>query len=239
MKMEVTSAQSSKVLALRLAKTIAFDWVGGIGESAIGTRIQDGGGSCGNSFPCVPRNLFPGRWFPPQTRPETGLQSSKPPSKMKTKQLLTLAALLGTCGFASAQEKPKRPDRPQREVPAAILEKFDADKDGKLSPDERKAMMAEREAAMLAKYDADKDGKLSPEERKTMREEMEARRKALLEKYDADKDGKLSPEEIKTARAAGEEMPMGPGPGDRKAPRGPKGPGGKKGPGAPDAPTAE
>lgn len=160
---------------------------------------------------------------------------------MKTTQLITLAALFGTCGFAAAQDKPKRPDRPQREVPAEVLEKFDADKDGKLSPDERKAMMAEREAMMLKKFDTDMDGTLSPDERKAMREEMEAKRKALLEKYDADKDGKLSREEIKTARAAGEEMPMGPGPGVRKGPRGPKGPGGKKGPGAPDAtaPAAE
>lgn len=127
---------------------------------------------------------------------------------MKSPQLLTLGILIGTCAFAAAQEKPKRPDRPHREVPAEILAKFDIDGDGKLSPDERKAMADERQKEMLAKFDKDGDGKLSADERTAMREEMEARRKELTEKYDADKDGKLSPEEMKTAREAGEKIPQ-------------------------------
>ena len=83
-----------------------------------------------------------------------------------------------------------------------ILEKFDADKDGKLSEEERKAaredfmknrpqmpgrpgaqgpqgprgphgmMDPERQKQMLEKFDTDKDGKLSDEERKAMREEF-------------------------------------------------------------------
>lgn len=126
---------------------------------------------------------------------------------MKPTQLLTLGILIGTCSFAAAQDKPKRPDRQPREVPAHVLEKFDKDGDGKLSPDERKAMFEERQKEMLAKFDKDGDGKLSADERATMREEMEARRKELIEKYDADKDGKLSPDEMKTARDAGEKLP--------------------------------
>jgi Ca2+-binding EF-hand superfamily protein len=160
---------------------------------------------------------------------------------MKTTKLITLGALLGTCVFATAQDKPKR------DLPPALLEKFDTDKHGKLSDDERKAMREEmkaqqekRQAAMLEKYDADKDGKLSDAEKATMKADMEAKRAAILEKYDADKDGKLSPAEIKTARDAGEEIPppgMGRGPGGKDGKRGPGGPGGPGGP--PPAPPAE
>jgi len=161
----------------------------------------------------------------------------KPSTNMKTNHWIALAVIIGTCGSLFAQDKPKRPDRPQREVPAELLEQYDADKDGKISRKERNAMMADRKAAMLKKYDADQDGKFSPDERTAMREEMQAKRKVLLERYDADKDGKLSPEELKAARAAGEEMPMGAGSGDSKGPRGPKKPGGKKGGAEPDAPA--
>ena len=148
---------------------------------------------------------------------------------MKAIKLITLGALIGTCSFAAAQdaapgqgEKPKRPDRPQREVPAAILKKFDTDGDGKLSPEEGKAMREARQAEMLKKYDKDGDGKLSDEEKKARDEEMAAKRKAIVEKYDANKNGKLEPEEMKAAMDAGEEMPWGG--------RGPSG-GGKRGDG--------
>lgn len=169
---------------------------------------------------------------------------------MNATKLLTLGALIGTCSFATAQDaapapapappaqgdKPKHPDRPPREIPAEILKKFDTDGDGKLSPDEVKAMREAREAEMLKKYDKDGDGKLSEDERKAMRADMEAKFKALVEKYDANKNGRLDPEEIKAARDAGEEIPMiGRGPG------GPGGPGGKRGGGdkPADAPAAE
>ena len=138
---------------------------------------------------------------------------------MKATSLIALGALIGTCSFAAAQEeKPKRPDRPQREIPAEVLKKFDTDGDGKLSPDEAKAMREARQAEMLKKYDKDGDGKLSDEERKAMQADMEAKRKALLEKYDANKNGKLDPDEMKAARDAGEEIPWGG-----------RGPGGKRG----------
>jgi EF hand len=142
--------------------------------------------------------------------------------KMKATKLLTLGVLIGTCSFAAAQDpaappppppaeagKPPRGDRPQREIPPALLKKYDKDADGKLSPEERKTMQDERKAEMLKKYDKDGDGKLSEEENKTMREDQQAKRKALLEKYDANKNGKLDPEETKAAADAGEEIPMG------------------------------
>ncbi len=156
---------------------------------------------------------------------------------MKTTTLMTLGAMIGTCLIASAQDGPKRPPRHQGPPPPEILEKFDKDGDGKLSPEERqaareahKAMAEERRKEMLEKFDADKDGKLSPEERTKMQEERKAE---MLKKFDKDGDGKLSPEERKA-------MPRPPG-----GPKGPKGPGGKKGPGPgpggprPDGPPPE
>ncbi len=146
---------------------------------------------------------------------------------MKTKSLIALSVLIGSCMVVQAQDKPKREGRPG--PPPELLKKFDKDGDGKLSEEERKAMreahqasMEERRKEMLEKYDKDGDGQLSEEERKTMREarqaEMEKRRKELLEKYDKDGDGKLSPEE----RAA---IP----PEERPRLRGPRGPGGPEG----------
>ncbi len=148
---------------------------------------------------------------------------------MKTTTLMTLGALAATCTFATAQDKPRK-ERAQRQIPPELLKMFDKDGDGKLSPDERKAMMdarkemeTKRHEAMMAKFDKDGDGKLSDEERTAMRAAMEAKRKELLEKYDADKNGKLDPAEIKAAHDAGEEIPMGGGmrrPGDKGMKRG-------------------
>ncbi|MCX8495877.1 MAG: hypothetical protein ORN51_06810, partial [Akkermansiaceae bacterium] len=112
---------------------------------------------------------------------------------MKTSTLMTLGALIGTCAFASAQDQPKHPGGPKREVPPAILEKFDLDKDGKLSDEEGKAA----------------------------KEEMKAKHAAMLEKYDANKDGKLDKEEIQAAKDAGEQLPPGgKGPKGEKGPKG-------------------
>jgi hypothetical protein len=118
--------------------------------------------------------------------------------KMKTtlKKLTAGAialAMLAPAAFAEPGDggkgKPKgkpgaeRPDGPRGERPGgaggkrpdrkAILEKFDADKDGKLSAGERVSMIkdrianSERFAAMFNKRaDADKDGKVSDEELK-------------------------------------------------------------------------
>ncbi len=162
---------------------------------------------------------------------------------MKTTLFATLAALVGTCMIASAQDGPKRPKRPHGPPPAEVLEKFDKDGDGKLSNDERSAMREamkakseERRKAMLAKFDADGDGKLSKEEREKA---MEERKAEMLKKYDKDGDGKLSEEE----RAAmprpprSEGRPGGKRPGGKeKGPHGDKPPG-EKPPG--DKPAAE
>ncbi len=107
---------------------------------------------------------------------------------MKTTQLMILGALLGATALAGAQEKPKRGEG--RPVPKEVLEKFDADKDGKLNKEEREAARAAREK----EFDKDGDGKLNDEEKKAMREDGH---KKMIARFDKDGDGKLSDEEKK------------------------------------------
>ncbi|WP_418675507.1 EF-hand domain-containing protein, partial [Akkermansia sp.] len=110
------------------------------------------------------------------------------------------------------------------------------------------------EELVMAKYDTDKDGKLSDEEKKAMREdwakdhpeaakrmeEMKARQEAhaanMIKKFDKDGDGKLSPEELQAIPPHHGQ----PGP-HHAAPGGPKGPGAPKmdGPRRPGGPRAE
>ncbi len=140
-------------------------------------------------------------------------------------KLIALTVLAVLPAFAQ-QELPgtgERPQPPSREdFHKKMLEKYDADKDGKLSDEEKAAMKADMEQhrgkrgprgprgpegahpgkpgmprEFVEQYDADKDGKLNEEERKAAGEAMRAR---MLEKYDADKDGKLSDEEREAAR---------------------------------------
>ncbi|TLD72315.1 EF-hand domain-containing protein [Phragmitibacter flavus] len=144
---------------------------------------------------------------------------------MKIATLLFFGVLTSSVTLATAQDKgkPKGPggDRP---VPPEVLEKFDADKDGKLSPEERKAAREAREK----EFDKDGDGKLNQEEKAAM---QEAGRAKMLERFDKDGDGKLSEEE----RASMPRPPRGEGPpdGGKKGKKGP--PDGAKGPkGPPD-----
>jgi len=132
-------------------------------------------------------------------------------------------------------------DAYRQDLRSRVLAAFDADKDGKLTGQERdnanralaagKVPMASAtsrpafgnwrgqgsmdDPEAVKKYDADRDGKLSDEERlaawRAMREE---RGKQMLEKYDKDGDGKLNDEELAAMRREQGE-PGGPGgPGD-------------------------
>ncbi|WP_411825878.1 EF-hand domain-containing protein [Luteolibacter sp. AS25] len=129
---------------------------------------------------------------------------------MKTKSIIIVAASLGLIGAVSAkpEQGKKRPEgHGGPPVPAEVLEKFDTDKDGKLSKEERdsqseeiKAAMEEHKAAMLEKFDTDKDGELSKEERKAM----------MMEKFDTDGDGTLSDaEKEEMKKSMGDRGPRG------------------------------
>ena len=140
---------------------------------------------------------------------------------MKTTPLIMIAAAIGLSGAAHAEEG-KGPRKPHK-IPPEILEKFDADKDGKLDEEERKAAKAARgdmeakfRQEMLEKFDVDGDGKLNDEEKAAMREGV---KKKMLEKFDKDGDGELSEEERAEMRKAMAHRPGGPkkphGKGDR------------------------
>jgi hypothetical protein len=131
---------------------------------------------------------------------------------MKTNTMIVIAAAFGLAGAANAEERGK--DRPHRDIPPEIIEKFDKDGDGKLNEQEREAakaareeMMEARRKEMLAKFDKDGDGKLSDEEEEAMRE---ARRKMMMEKFDKDGDGELSDDEKAAMRKAMGARPGGP-----------------------------
>lgn len=91
----------------------------------------------------------------------------------------------------------------------AMMEKFDKDKDGKLSAAERDEAqwavlqeMVENCQAMRDRFDKDSDGKLSGAEEAEFNKALESRQEhaaAKLAQFDADKDGILSAEERKHA----------------------------------------
>ena len=123
---------------------------------------------------------------------------------MKTTTLMIIGTLIGASAFATAQDKPKRDGRGPGGgggFPPEVIEKFDTDKDGKLSKEERQAARAAREK----EFDKDGDGKLNDEEKKAMHEDG---RKKLIARFDKDGDGKLSDEE----KAAIPKPPKGDGP---------------------------
>jgi len=105
--------------------------------------------------------------------------------------------------------KKMQAERDERESTYAsgIIEKFDADKDGKLDKNELLAFLkTQRDSApsgmqprispeMIKKYDKDGDGQLNREEMEQMRKESFARFQELVKKYDKDGDGQLNREE--------------------------------------------
>jgi len=89
----------------------------------------------------------------------------------------------------------------------ALLERYDANHNGVLDPEEKEAARKDWEARraahrakMLEKYDTNHNGKIDPEERAAIKADREARRAEMLKKYDTDGDGKLSPAEREAMR---------------------------------------
>jgi hypothetical protein len=96
-----------------------------------------------------------------------------------------------------------------------ILEKYDANKNGVLDPEEKAVFERDREARraeFIKKFDTDGDGTLNEAEKTAMREQAGAMgmgrchrfgpemRQRMLEKYDLNKNGQLDPEEKEAAK---------------------------------------
>jgi|GEM_PF-2595452 len=128
-------------------------------------------------------------------------------------------------GAADPTDQPGDGERPSHEEMMArrdakrqeMLDKFDADHDGKLSDTERTAAHQARTGEMMTRMDADKNGKLSKAELED--NPMRGRRGAgdLFDRLDVDKDGFVSSAELEQAgprrgfRAGGPDGPGQPG----------------------------
>ena len=133
------------------------------------------------------------------------------PKKITTLTLSTALAALLAAPLVAQEDRPgkgrKGPKgRPSKE---AILKKFDANNDGKLSQAERDQARAAAEARRAA-ADADGNGEVSAAERlaafKTRLAENEAFATRVLEKFDADESGDLSDDELAKAVEAGKRL---------------------------------
>jgi Ca2+-binding EF-hand superfamily protein len=116
--------------------------------------------------------------------------------------ILAIATLTLQAAEGAANDGKHRGEHKQ-----AMLEKFDTDKDGKLSEAERAAAKEQGKhhlKELKAKFDTDGDGKLSDSERDAARAAFAARLKEkhpqLFAKIDSNGDGTLSREEAKAAR---------------------------------------
>lgn len=118
-----------------------------------------------------------------------------------TKILAILAATLLTLPAAEGAAAGKGQGMHRGQFRQHVLEKFDTDKDGKLSEAERAAA----KQACKDKVDTDNDGKVSDAERDAARAALSARLKEkhpeLFAKVDKDGDGTISREEGQAARA--------------------------------------
>ncbi|NQT89539.1 EF-hand domain-containing protein, partial [bacterium] len=104
----------------------------------------------------------------------------------------TFALAAGPAGEGKGHGGPPK-GKGHRRPPKEVIEKFDEDGDGKLSPKERHAAMKARRERTLAKFDTDGDGKLSKEELAAVPEPIRERilqHRKMMAKFDKDGDGK-------------------------------------------------
>jgi len=108
---------------------------------------------------------------------------------MKNKLIALIALVAGLAVASGTPEKEEgRKDRGKPGIKQWI-EKFDANKDGKLDVEERKLLAAWRKSEIVKKFDKNGDGKLCEKERKAVAEAMKKRRD-LRPKPDGKKKGK-------------------------------------------------
>lgn len=125
---------------------------------------------------------------------------------MKTTLPRFLAIAFATCALtAVAPAQDAKPEHKDKGPSKAALEKYDANKDGKLDDTETAKMNADREAkreadkkARLEKYDTNKDGKVDKTEAEAEKADKE-KAKAEREKAKAEKQA------AKEAKKAGHE----------------------------------
>ena len=100
-------------------------------------------------------------------------------------------------------KKRRQGPRPGSDMHKKLIEKFDADGDGKLSESEREEAKKAHRERMLAEHDKDGDGTLSDEERAAAKEAYHAKMKAeRIARFDKDGDGELSEAEREAAKDA-------------------------------------
>ena len=110
--------------------------------------------------------------------------------------LIAFSIGLGSAFAADGEKKPAKGKKPrpalnedQRELMKQMREKYDADKDGKISPKER-AKFSDEDKKLI------KDAGIGPKKKgPAISEEMKALQKEITGKYDENKDGKLDKEE--------------------------------------------
>lgn len=125
---------------------------------------------------------------------------------MKSKLPRYLAAACATLAFTctvSFAEDPK-PEHKEKGPSKAALEKYDANKDGKLDEAETTKMNADKEAAKqarLAKYDTNHDGKIDKDE-KAVEDADKEKAKAEKEKAKAEKQAAKEAKKADAAKSA-------------------------------------
>ncbi len=145
-------------------------------------------------------------FWPPATITPTNFDQGNHAMNWKQQVLIVSIGCL-FAGTSFAQDETKKSGKRQK-----LLERFDKDGDGKLSPEERALAKQAKKAHILKRFDADGDGKLSPTERDAARKARQNRgqkhaskqqkRQKLLKRFDTDGNGKLSAEERAAAKKA-------------------------------------
>ncbi len=123
-------------------------------------------------------------------------------------------------GRLDPEEKPRAGQGAQASTlgrkiqPEGPLARYDADKDGVLSPEEIRqgveSVKLQWRKERLARFDTDRDGQLSDQERRAMRESFRKDSKSMQDwldqRFDLDGDGKLGPAESEVLQEVGKSM---------------------------------